>query len=76
MLYIIILVKMYGTDGGMKANVVFFTFSGIAAFLNILLNAAIFDPLEMSWNDICRLYGGFCCFALFILLFVYKGSKT
>ena len=73
-LYPIILAKLYGSHGGLTAYTVGYSFQGVASFINTLIIKLLF-PNILDFKGVCMLYGIFTILALFLLLFVYKGSK-
>lgn len=81
-LYPVILNKMYGTEGGLLAFSVAFTFQGVASLLNLTLIKTLatsdsgLDKKPLDFKSICFIYGSLNVFALGLLIFCYKGSKT
>ena len=80
-IYPVICNKMYGTEGGILAFSVAFTFQGTASLLNTILIKTLAtsdggqDGKPLDFKSICFLYGSLNAFALGLLIFCYKSSK-
>lgn len=72
----VILSKMYGTHGGLLAYSVGFTFVSISTLTNTILVQFFYCTCKLGFKGLSWIYSGFLGVSLFILLFLYKGSKT
>lgn len=72
--YPVILSKMYGTNGGLLAYSVGFTYLAIATLVNTFMLNVMFD--RIGFMGIAWIYAILLVIAFLILIFVYKGSKT
>ena len=72
--YPVILSKMYGTHGGLLAYSVGFTFVSISTLTNTAMLKFLYD--NIGFKGVSWIYAGLLALALFILIFIYRGSMT
>lgn len=75
-LHLVILVKMYGTTGGLRAWTVASTCSVLVNFINLFIIRFVYgDSNYLNFTQLCLIFGSLNILVLFILFFLYKGSK-
>ena len=74
-LHLVILVKLYGTFGGLRAWTVASTCSTCVNFINLGVIRNLYGEGKLlNFTELCGIFGSFNIAVLLVLIFVYKGS--
>ena len=76
MLYMLILVKIYGTEGGLKAYAVACTYTLVYGVIGIFYAKLVYNQFLLKYLPSTYIFGSFVIISLFLLISVFKGSKT
>ena len=74
LIYPVILAKIYGTSGGIKAYTIGYVFHGIGSLTSTLMVKSL--DHKIGFKGLSWIFGALSTFSLVVLLTLYKGSKT